>query len=99
MSKSPDPKRPDTHPFMVVKPYMRPEDYPKFRYFKEAQNYITRDISKVAAQFKRLNVADVQAAVDDLEQQVNALMETGGVVAGVIEPYTQMVYTAEVVRR
>lgn len=92
-------KTPDTHPYMVVKKYLDPEEMPKFRYFKEAQNWVIRDIEKLKPMFKALNDQPGLEALEDLVEQANSLSEAGGLVSGVCDPRTQLLYTAEVVKR
>lgn len=90
-------KEPSSHPYMVVKKYL--DDEPKFRYFKEAQNWVIRDVEKLKPMFKALNDHAGIEAIEDLVEQARALNEPGGIVSGVCDPRTQLVYTAEVVKR
>jgi len=90
-------KTQDTHPYMVLKKYV--DDPPKFRYFKEAQNWVISDVNRLRPLHKGLGDTLALAALDDLVEQARSLTVAGGVVSGVCDPHTQLVYTAEVVKR
>lgn len=89
-------------PSVEKRPYMvlRPHGEPIYRAsFKSAQDLVRKHLDSFKERFLALNVQDSLAAISALEDQVDRLPQEGGVVAGVVDPYTGIKYRAEVVKR
>lgn len=87
----------EDYPYMVL---FRGDDKPVYRQSHKAALTLLRDrLGKLHEQFKNLGVNDAQMLITELIDRVGELPEIGGVVEGVVDPYTRTRFSAEIVKR
>jgi len=86
----------ETHPYMLVLKY---EDNKYYRYPSGARNSVLARLNNQRKMWERLANVDGMMAVDELITQAGWIGDEGGVVDGVIDPYTGTRFRAEVIRR
>jgi len=86
----------ETHPYMVVMKYEDPRYY---GYPSGARNHVLGRLNTQKKMWKSLSYIDGIIACDELIKQAGWIGDEGGVVDGVIDPYTGTRFRAEVIRR
>lgn len=85
-----------THPYMTVRKYGEPRYH---RSYQDALSTLSSDVKHFRDNWARLGITDGVRACDVALDQISHLSVMGGPVHAVIDPYTQTVYQADLVRR
>lgn len=88
-----------SHPFMLVRGLRNPKVTTYHRRVDQAIDRIARDLKGFTATFRSLGADDALEAIRHLSNSARGLTRLGGVVEGVVDPYRNIKYRAELVRR